>query len=350
MIFDSVQMTLSVVSDKGGFGCLDYSAKNIYTGVSKNFFVSPNEIEGLLIDLINRYTSFSGKRLSRIQLVLPQHFFRLQTAVVSRAVNGKVTDKDIALLKKTSPAAPEGYVLVSEKTGGFSLNGQGDFSFDVVGKDGVSCQMLVAGTYLGEKVSELFGNISKNIRIDFTFVAPSQLIVQKISDEKIKRGLVLKVNQLSSDLIYFESDIAVSALNLSFGSFHFADVLSQKFNVDFEIGNDILSHVNLGLALNGESYTLFTKDGKKGFSVKDTNAALIEAVDYWANETRSAVQGLIGDEEMPLYLTGSSVVTTQGLAEIVSEKTGLKVYSLRPDFSCWILPEDYVGSALFEKY
>ena len=350
VIFDSVQMTLSVVSDKGGFGCLEYASNNVYTGVSKNFFVSPNEIEGLIVDLMNRYTSFSGKRLSSLQLVLPQHFFLLQTTVVSRPVNGKVTDKDVALLKKSSPTPPSGYVLISQKSGGYSVDGQGDFSFDVVGKDGVSCQMLVAATYLDEKVFELFGNISKNIRIDFTFIAPSTPMVDKLSSEGVKRGLILKINQLSSNLIYFEEDLAVSALGLSFGSFHFSDVLSQKFDVDFETGNKLLSHVNLGLAINNDKYVLFTKDGKRSFSVKDTNEILTEAVDYWASETRSAVKGLIGEDDLPLYMTGSSVVLTQGFAELLSEKTGLKVYSLAPDLSYWNVPEEYVGCALYEKY
>ena len=36
--FNSINMTLSVVSDKGGFGCLEYSAKNVYSGVNRNFF------------------------------------------------------------------------------------------------------------------------------------------------------------------------------------------------------------------------------------------------------------------------------------------------------------------------
>ena len=348
--FDSLQMTLTVVSDKGGYGCVDFSAKNTYTGVSKNFFVAPNEIEGLLVDLLNRYNSFSGKRINRLKLILPQHFFRLQASVCSRDIDKNVTDKDINALRKNSPDVPDGYYLIDRVEGGFSVDGQGDFTSDVVGKEGSTCQMLTAETYLSYNVYELFGNISKNIRIDFDFIAPSNTIVSKLKQEKQKRGLVLHINQLTSDLIYFEDRLPVSALDLSFGSFHFASVLTEKFGIDFDIASKLLDHVNLGLANDDDSYVVFSGEKKRSFSVKETNTALTKAIEYWANETKSAVKGLVEEEIIPLYLTGSSIVFMQGLCELLSLKTGLNVYSLCPDYSCWIKPEDYVLCALFEKY
>ena len=348
--FDSIQMTLSVVSDKGGFGCAEFIEKNVYTGVSKNFFVSPSEIEGIIVDLMNRYNSFSGKRINRLTLVLPQHFFRLQASVRSKEIDKKVTDKDLVFLKKDLPQPPEGFVLLEETEGGYSVDGQGDFTTDILGKEGNICQLLSAQIYLSDKVYELFGNISKNIRVDFDFVAPAKVMVNKLNDEKIKRGLILKINQLSSDLVYFENRLPVSSLSLSFGSFHFADVLAQKYSLEFDMAIELLNHINLGLANNNANYVFFSNGQKFSFPIKETNSILTEAIEYWAGETKSAVKGLVEEENIPLYATGSSVAKIQGFSELLSEKVGLNTYCLCPDFSVWNKPEEYVHCALFENY
>ena len=348
--FNSINMTLSVVSDKGGFGCLEYSAKNVYSGVNRNFFVAPNEIEGLIVDLINRYSSVSGKRIGRMNVVLPQHFFRLIPTVRTNETNGVVTEGDIRSLRRKHIEAPAGYVVLNETEGGFSVDDEGAFSSDVVGKEGRSVQALTVAVALSGNVYELFNNVSKNIRMDFTFVPPCAPIVEKLNRSGKSRGLVLKINQLSSDLIYFENKLAVSSISLSYGGYHFIDALAHKFGIDFETAAQLLTRINLGLAYNAEDYLVFTASGEKRFSVRETNEMLIELLEYWGNETRSAMQGLVDKAILPIYVIGSSVVKTHGFAEILSGKTGQQVFGAYPDFSGWCAPEEYLHCAMFEKY
>ncbi len=350
LLFNSMQITLSVVSDKGGFGCLEYSAKNVYSGVSKNFFVSPNEIEGLIVDLINRYNSFSGKRIGKLNVVLPQHFFRLVPSVRTAATNGTVTEADVRALRRKNGPSPAGYVVLDEAEGGFSVGAEGAFSSDVVGKEGRSVQMFSVSVALSGNVYELFNNISKNIRMDFTFMPPSTALTEKLNRDGKTRGLILKINQLSSDLIYYENKLAVSSISLSYGGFHFADALAHKFSIDFETATELLSQINLGLALDEAEYSIFTPSGVKKFSVKETNGTLIELLEYWGNETRSAVDGLVEKADLPIYVVGSSVEKIHGLAEILSAKTGRSVEGVYPDFSSWNTPEEYLACALFEKF
>ena len=350
ILFNSMQITLSVVSDKGGFGCQEYSAKNVYSGVNKNFFVSPNEIEGLIVDLVNRYSSFSGKRIGKLNVILPQHFFRLIPSVKTVQTNGAVTETDVRSLRKKSGPSPAGYVVLDEVEGGFSVGDEGAFSSDVVGKEGRSVQMFSVAIALSGNVYELFNNISKNIRLDFTFMPPSTPLTEKLNREGKTRGLILKINQLSSDLIYYENKLAVSSILLSYGAFHFADSLAQKFSVDFETASELLSKINLGLALDEAEYMIFTSAGVKKFPVKEANGTLIELLEYWGNETRSAVDGLVEKADLPIYVVGSSVEKTHGFAEILSAKTGRVVEGVYPDFSCWNRPEEYLACALFEKF
>ncbi len=348
--FNSLQATLSVVSDKGGFGCLEYSARNNYSGVSKSFFVSPNEIEGLIVDLCNRYCSYSGKKLSEINLILPQHFFRYQPTVRTCSIQNKVTEQDIKSLRKQYCEPPQGYVEIEETEGGFALDGKGDFTKNVIGKEGTSCQLLTVLTCLNSKVTELFNNISKNTRIDFEFIAPCDHAVKKLHSDGCNRGLLLKINQLTSDLVYFEGDLPISSLTVSYGSYHFVETLSSKCGLSFDEAAEIVSHVNLALALNSGNYVLSMPGKVKKHSVGAINTALIELVEKWSKEVYSAVKGLIDGNVLPIYVIGSSVAKIHGFNEIISHETGLPVYLPGADFSYWTQPEDYVLCALFENY
>ncbi len=348
--FNSMQITLSVVSDKGGFGCLDYTAKNVYSGVNKNFFVAPNEIEGLIVDLINRYSSFSGKHINKMTVVLPQHFFRLIPSVQSIETKGTVTEADVRSLRKKSIEPPLGYVMLGETEGGFSIGNEGSFSTDVIGKEGKSVQFLSVSLALSSNVRELFMNISKNIRMEFSFAPPCAPIIEKLNRDGKNRGLILKINQLSSDLIYYENKLAVSSISLSYGSFHFVDALAHKFKVDFESAAELLSQINLGLSLNDAEYVVSSPLSVKKYSVAAANSTLIELLEFWGNETRSAVEGLVEKADMPVYAIGSSIIKIHGFAEILSSKTGRNVQGVYPDFSGWNTSEEYLHCALFEKF
>ena len=106
-----------------------------------------------------------------------------------------------------------------------------------------------------------------------------------------------------------------------------------------------------GMAVyNAEDYLVFTASGEKRFSVLETNEMLIELLEYWGNETRSAMQGLVDKAILPIYVIGSSVVKTHGFTEILSGKTGQQVFGAYPDFSGWCAPEEYLHCAMFEKY
>ena len=350
LTFNSMQITLSVVSDKNGFGCLEYSAKNVYSGVNKSFFVAPNEIEGLIVDLDNRYASYSGKHISRLTIVLPQHFFRLIPSVQSIETKGTVTEADIRSLRKKVKEPPLGYVALNETEGGFSVENEGSFSTDVIGKEGKSVQFLSVSLALSSNVHELFKNISKNLRMEFSFVPPCAPIIEKLNRDGKNRGLLLKVNQLSSDLVYFENKLAVSSISLSYGSFHFVDALAHKFNISFESADELLSHINLGLSLNDEEYVVSSPLSVKKYSVAAANETLIELLDFWGNETRSAVEGLVEKADLPIYAIGSSIIKIHGFSEILSSKTGRNVQGVYPDFSVWNTSEEYLHCALFENY
>ena len=358
LLFNSRKITLSIVSDKGGFGCREYTASCFYSGASLTFFVNPGEIEGLISDLISRYVSVTGKRIGRIELALPLQFFYVQPHVSLVEVNGKVTESHVKTLRADKTEAPAGYTFLTEKEGGFSLDKKGDFLKSALGKDCACVQLLTVSTFVSSKIHELFTNIAKSLsqsssfssRVSFVYLDPAYEIVNKLYEEGKTRGILLQINQLTTDVVYFEPQLPVSKFTLTTGSFHFVDRLSQKFDIPLEESAELLTHVNLGLDQQYNEYTLCLADGIKKYSVRAVNSQLISSLEPWAEEISEAIRGLVGRFDLPVYTVGSSIMDVHGVCEILSQKTDRKFFCVCPDFSVWRTPEDYLSDALFETY
>ncbi len=347
--FNSKQISMSVVSRRGDFRVQEYSTKTLYQGVTKSFFLEPNEIEGILTDFCERYRTVFKRRLVSATLVLPQHFFRIQPHVRSASVNGKVLEKDVRALKKQFFDVPEGYASVRELDGGYAVNGEGDFTTEVIGKEASDFQSLTLYVCLNSKVKELFSNIAKNLHVEFSYLPPCLPAVQKLNRDGKSRGLILLINQLSSDLIYYEGDLPVSSLSIPFGYLHFADYLSTKAKIPYEEAMALLDHVNLALATKNVSYALCRPDGVKRYPASEINPPLIEFTESWAKEIRSAAKGLIENAKLPLYVIGSSISKIHGFNEIIKQVTELTTYTPDSDYSYWNSPEEFVFCSMFEK-
>ena len=312
----------------------------LYDGFMDGEFLSPDELENDLAELIESMVKKIKKPISSIIVGVPSEFCICVCKRISRKYVGlhKVTDNDLRdlYLANATFGNSEEYALISFSAMQCVLDD--DFkTLSPVGKKTTSL-VLDASYILAKKsfinfIKEKFSKLKIN-NIEFLSTPLGQAMnCEPIKDDK-KPIAIVDVGHISTSVAVYKGEGLALLTSFAMGGGHVSSDLMQVLGLNFKSAELIKRKVILTIEnKKNEHYEVCHKGNLIKAPINITNQVVKSRIEMIAK--------VIGDilsiddvfRGIDIYLTGDGIANFKGVKNIIKDITGLNVYEYKIPFN-----------------
>ncbi len=312
----------------------------LYDGFIDGEFLSPDELENDLRQLIDSISSKMKKTINSIIVGVPSEFSVCVCKRISRKFVGlhKITDHDLRdlYLNNANFGGSEEYSLVSFSPMQCVLDDNYK-TLNPVGRK--SSSLVLDASYILAKnsfINFIKTNLEKfNVsKVDFI----SSTLGQAMNCETIKNDnkpiAIVDVGHISTSVCVYKGEGLALMTSFAMGGGHISSDLMQVLGLNFKSAELIKRKVILTIEnKKNENYEVCYKGNLIKAPINITNQVVksrIEMIAKVINDILS-IDGLF--EGIDIYLTGDGITNFKGVKNIINEITGKKVYEYKIPFN-----------------
>lgn len=343
---DAVGLT-GVISENGNCGrCF----RKVYPhgGIKNNFFINPEKLFCSVEKLVNEYSDTINHDVLEIYLILPQRFFRFKHEIRNMPVkNGIVNKFDVSEIIENSITDIEDCEKLECVPVAFKV--KDDFIDNPIGQECENLTLVSVTVGILTRILEFFVDMSKRLYVSFYYVPAMKPLLDKLQNTlgtNRSSRLVIYFNESYIDVCYCEMRAVIAEKTIEVGNSDFIASLAEICRTDIDTAKELITHINFNL-IGGEYVIGGTKP--KIFNVNEVNASIIKLYQFLADEIKKAIETMVGDSILPVYIAGEAVCSVRGADKLFTEKIGMPVNILIPDLLLWNTSADYIIVGLIES-
>ena len=347
----SVSLT-GIFIDKGNCGRFFYKEYR-HDGLNKNFFKNPEKLVAIIEKLVAECSDKANREIKDVFVILPQRFFRFSNGSRSIEIkNGIVSEFDVTELIDEAQDEIEDCMYLECSPIAFRV--QEDYIDDPVGQEGDVLEMLYVSVGILVRIKEFFDDVAKRLDIGFTLLPVLDPILSKLKREyetNVSSRIVLNFTDNFVDVCYCEMGAVISMTTVEVGNDDFVEVLQKVNKIDKDVAEELFRHVNLNIVLGedeDDKYVVGIGKGKE-YSIRQNNTNLKKIADYLAVAVNDAIESLVGNAVLPVFITGTDICSVRGMEKILAERITSSVCTLKPDFLVWTDTSEYAIVGLIES-
>ncbi len=191
---------------------------------------------------------------------------------------------------------------------------------------------MLASCYFTDVVGEVLReNGVRNVEYVSSSLATSLFLF--LPEVRDRIAVLADIGYISSTLSVVCGDGIVYQTAFSFGGGHLAALLSEEFNVAFDVAEKLCGIVNLSCnPTENDTYQLYLDDGEFVFSKQRVNECVRRGLDEICEKLSDGLEGctVVLPEYIPVSLTGGGISFMRGAKEYVSTRINRVVEVIRP--------------------
>lgn len=349
----SSRISLTGVYIEKGYSGRFFYKEYKHDGSNKGFFKNPEKLVSIMEKLLAECSDSTNKEIKSVYILLQQRFFRSKNnVIVSPIKNGIVNEFDVEELLSSAYEEMEDYQKMECIPIAFRT--QDDYVDDPRGQEGESLEMVYVSVGILSRIKEFFDDVAKRLDVTVTIIPVlDPILEQTLKEFDGKKGskIVLYFSDDTIDVCYCEMGAVISSATIEVGNSVFVEDLKKINKVDSDVAEELLRHINLNVM--GESESEIYAIGISSdivFPVYRNNSLVKKILGYIGECIKSSIESLIGQDILPVYMTGADICDVKGVDKNLSEYLGTSVTVLRPDYLVWTDASDYAIVGLINSF
>ncbi len=312
----------------------------LYDGFMDGEFLSPENLEQDLLDLINKMSQKMRMPIKSLMVGTPSEFCICVCKRISRKYvqPKKLTDLDILALYQNNAEFQESkdYSVISFSPIQCVL----DDNFKTLSPVGKKTSMLVLdASFILAKNSfiELMKKTLAKLKIhnvEFVSTALGQAMVCEPQTDEQKAIAIVDVGHISTSVCVYKGEGLVLLTSFSMGGGHISSDLMQVLHLRFQDAELIKRKVILTIdSRKNEYYEVCAKGNLIKAPINLTNQVVKSRIEMIAKVIKNVLSIDEVFKDLDIYLTGDGIANYKGVKNILKDITGLNVYEHKIPFS-----------------
>lgn len=310
----------------------------LYDGYMDGEFLSPNQLDEVLIALLQNMTNKMRKPINKLIVGVPNDFCVCVCKRISRRYTNvkKITEQDLNNLYKSNMSFgdSEEYVVVNYSPMQYLLD-DNITTLEPVGKKTSSIMLDVSYILARKSFYDLMGEKLTGLGIkEIEFISTSLGQAMKCEPKKQNKPFViLDVGHITTNVSVYKGEGLALMSSFSMGGGHISSDLMQLLNLSFKNAELIKRKVILTIESNrNEHYEVCSKGNLIKAPINMTNQIVKSRIEMIAQVVNNILTQDYLFKDLDIYLTGDGLSNFKGARNIIKEVTGLNVYEYKIPF------------------
>lgn len=308
----------------------------VYDGFCEGEFFDEANVKRILFACAEFISGIIRKEDVRVFVGVPGEFTKVyvKSSQVSFSYKKRITDSDVdALFDAAFVSSSANYSLINRSAIVYELddyrrlaNPIGSTSEVLKGKLSF---ILCLNSFLNTFKNTLKAAGIHDVECVSTSLAEIMYLIEP--DDRDRIAMFIDVGYISSTFSLVQGDGILYQRSFSFGGGYITAALMQKFELDFNVAEELKRKVNIS-AVSGNDYELVSLSDNSYQNPEEARVAVKESLDVLCEEIEECIEesGYNVPEYVPLLLTGGGISSLRGAKEHVANRTGLNVESVVP--------------------
>lgn len=307
-----------------------------YEGFEDGEFFDKESVKKILFSASEFIKEAVKKHTALIYVGVPGEFTKVlvKESQISFSGKKKISDEDVERLYDSAfvPSAGK-YTLINRSAIVYELddyrrlaNPVGSVSEILKGKlSFVLCENYFA---------ELFKNTLKASgfsEVECVSTALAEVMYLIEPEERDRIVMLLDVGYITTTFSLVQGDGILYQKTFAFGGGFITAMLTQKFDIDFTVAEEVKRKVNLSAVNDDKTAVVECADGR-AFDAEEARSAIISALDDLCEELSGCIEncGYVIPDYVALSVTGGGICFLRGAKEHVSKRLGVNVGIVSP--------------------
>ena len=307
-----------------------------YEGFEEGSFFDAESIKKILFSAASFIGEILSKETAKVFVGVPGAFTQVsvKNSQISFSGKKKITEEDVDRLFDSAfvPVSSK-YTLINRSAIVYELDDYRRLANPV----GVSSEVLkgklsfiVCSNYFIEIVKNTLKAAGvENIECVSSSLAEIMYLIEPEARDRIV--MLLDVGYITATFSLVQGDGILYQRTFSFGGGYITAALTQKFEIDFDVAEELKRKVNLS-AVNGDNYEIIECSDGSYFNAEEARKTIKESLDVLSEETENCINhsGYVIPEYVPLLITGGGISGLRGAKEHLSGRVGVSVEVVAP--------------------
>lgn len=325
-----------------------------YEGFADGEFFDVAEVKKILYSAREFITNSIKRRAFKVYVGVPGAFTKVtvKNSQISFSSKKRITVEDVdSLFDAAFVPASSKYSLINRSAIVYELDDYRRLANPV----GASSEVL-KGTLSFVQCSVYFIETVKNTllasgidEVECVSVALAEAMYLLEPDVRDRTAMLLDVGYISSTFSLVQGDGLLFQRSFPFGGGYLTAALTQKFQIDFDVAEELKRAVNLGALESGNGELISCSDGSF-FNSGEARAVVKETLDSLCEEIEKCIEesGYTIPEYVPLFITGGGISGLRGSKEHVAGRTGANVEIVAPKVPLMDRPSESSSLSLLD--
>ncbi len=307
-----------------------------YEGFADGEFFDAASVKKILFAAAEFISSVMKKENPRVYVGVPGEFTKVDVKSGQISFSGKkrITEADVDTLFDSAfvPASAK-YSLINRSAIVYELDDYRRLANPIGSASEIlkgTLSFIVCSNYFIDTVKNTLKAAGlNNVECVSSSLAEIMYLLEPEARDRI--AMLLDVGYISATFSLVQGDGILYQRSFPYGGGYITAALTQKFELEFEIAEELKRKVNLS-AEYGDNNRLITLSDGSYFSSAETAAMVKESLDSLCEEIEKCMEnsGYSIPEYVPLMITGGGISYLRGAKEHVANRTGLSVEVIAP--------------------
>ena len=307
-----------------------------YEGFADGEFFDEANVKRILFSAAEFIGGLIDKKDARVFVSVPGEFTKVyvKSSQISFNCKKRITDADVdSLFDAAFVSSSAKYSLINRSAIVYELddyrrlaNPIGATSEILKGKLSF---ILCDNAFLNTFKSTLKAAGIEDVECVSSALAEVMYLIEPESRDRIV--MLLDVGYITSTFSLVQGDGILYQRSFSFGGGYITAALTQKFDLDFNIAEELKRKVNLS-AVSDKDYELIWLSDNSYQNSETARLSVKESLDGLCEEIEKCIEdsGYTVPEYVPLLITGGGISYLRGAKAHIANRTGLKVETVAP--------------------
>ena len=310
----------------------------LYDGYMDGEFLSPDQLDEVLISLLQKMTNKMRKQINKIVVGVPNDFCVCVCKRISRRyVNlHKINDADLKDLYESNMnfGDSEEYTVINYSPMQYLLDDNVTTLYPI-GQKTTSIVLDVSYVLAKRKFYNMLGEKLSGLGIkEIEFISTSLGQAMKCEPKKQNKPFALiDVGHITTNVSVYKGEGLALMSSFSMGGGHISSDLMQLLNLSFKNAELIKRKVILTIENNkNEHYEVCSKGSLIKAPINMTNQIVKSRIEMMAKVIKNILTMNDAFKDIDIYLTGDGLSNFKGARNILKDITGFNVYEYKIPF------------------
>ncbi|MBQ6979487.1 MAG: pilus assembly protein PilM [Clostridia bacterium] len=307
-----------------------------YDGFADGEFFDEANLKRILFSAAEFIGGLIRKEDARVFVGVPGEFTKVyvKSSQISFSYKKRVTDADVdALFDAAFVSSSAKYSLINRSAIVYELDDYRRLA-NPIGATSEVLKGKLSFILCDNAFLNIFKNTLKAAGIeDVECVSSALAEVMYLIDPEARDRIVmlLDVGYITSTFSLVQGDGIIYQRSFSYGGGYITAALTQKFELDFALAEELKRKVNLS-AVNGKDYELIALSDNSYHNSEEARLTVKDSLDVLCEEIEKCREnsGYNVPEYVPLLITGGGITYLRGAKEHIANRTGLNVDTVAP--------------------